>query len=220
MGRLGHAGSSIPLTRELFPTGFAGEVMHLICETWNSFSLGSSITKETPITALFREALIDAYDAAGRNWFITVEDPIVDPTFGSEEGRNDLNFYPAAHRKQKVFFTVECKRLRVRRPSRLVHLANEYVDQGMQRFVDEKYSKGLPCGGMIGYVMDGNVDEAFKRVCIEIGRRIKKLKMRTCHPMQKPSKTIPTHTPSADSFHFRSDGMFALHHAFFGVGDK
>ena len=217
MGRLGHVGSSIPLKRELFPTGFAGEVMQLMCETWNAFSLHQSIRFETRITAVFREALINAYVAAGRNWFITLEDPVIDSTFGTEEGRNDLNIFPLQFPGQKIFFTVECKRLRVKRKSGIAHLADEYVEQGMKRFVDGQYSKGLPCGGMIGYVMDNRVAEAFKKVRAEIALRTKKLKMVRKRPIRQPSIAVPKHIHSADTFHARSDGQFTIYHAFFGV---
>jgi hypothetical protein len=69
-------------------------------------------------------------------------------------GRNDLRFYPPNHQGQTIFFTVECKRLRVTTKSHFTHLANKYVEEGIQRFVDGRYSAGLPCGGMVGYVMD------------------------------------------------------------------
>jgi hypothetical protein len=217
MGRLGHVSSSQPLKRELFPTGFAGEVMQLILETWRSFSLHRNVRLETRITAVFRDALIDAYDAAGRAWFITLEDPITDLTFGTEEGRNDLNFFPPQHHRQKVFFTVECKRLHVTRKSGFVHLADAYVEKGMQRFVDGQYSSGLPCGGMVGYVMDGQVQAAFDKVQNEIGGRLKTLCIPSCNALEKPSSVLPSYEFSADTMHIRSDGKFKLYHLLVGV---
>jgi hypothetical protein len=215
MGRLGHVSSSQPLKRELFPTGFAGEVMQLILGTWQTFSLNHNVRLETRITAVFRDALIDAYVAADRSWFITLEDPITDPTFGTEEGRNDLNFFPPQHYGQKVFFTVECKRLHVTRPSGFKHLADAYVEKGMQRFVDGQYSRGLPCGGMVGYVMDGQIVSAFTKVQTEIENRYNQLRIPVGKPIQKPSVTLSDYEFSADTVHVRSDGEFMLHHALF-----
>jgi hypothetical protein len=212
MGRLGHVSSSQPLKRELFPTGFAGEVMQLILGTWQTFSLHRIVRLETRITAVFRDALIEAYVAAGRSWFITLEDPITDPTFGTEEGRNDLNFFPPQHYGQKVFFTVECKRLRVMRDSGFVHLADAYVEKGIQRFVDGQYSSGLPCGGMVGYVMDGQVQAAFDKVQNEIAGRFRALCAPDRNALEKPSSVLPSYEFSADTVHIRSDGEFKLHH--------
>jgi hypothetical protein len=85
--------------------------MRLTLRTWRKFVPNRNLRLEERITALFRVALIQAYEAEGRKWFITLEDPIVDPTFGMQKGRNDIRFYPPRHHAQTVFFTVECKRL-------------------------------------------------------------------------------------------------------------
>jgi hypothetical protein len=212
MGRLTSTGSSSVLKRALFPRGFAGEVMVLILEVWTKFSRHQDVRLEPRITAVFRDALIRAYDAAGRKWFITLEDPITDPTFGTELGRNDLRIYPLYHRGQTVFFVVECKRLRVTTDSGFKHLADKYVDEGMQRFVDGRYASALPCGGMLGYVMDNRLDDAFAKVQAEIEDRRAALKMKKKDPFQTPSTILPGYRWSADSFHDRSDGKLCIHH--------
>ncbi len=210
-------GSSSALRRELFPSGFAGEVMLLVLETWQVFSLHRDVRLEERITAVFRDALIDAYVASGRSWFIALEDPITDPTFGTELGRNDLTFFPPHHYGQKVFFTVECKRLHVTTASGFRHLADEYVKEGLQRFVEGKYSSGLPCGGMLGYVMDNRTAEAFARVCHEIKSKSRILKMEATEMLQSPSSILPTQPQSADSIHHREDGVFTVYHLLVGV---
>lgn len=235
MGRLGHTGATMDMRRRLFPTGFGAEVMQLVLETWQEFAPHHRVRYEEPITALFRRALIDAYVAAGRNWFVTLEDPVTDPTFGTELGRNDLNFFPPNHRGQTIFFTAECKRLNVTRPPSakatakamrakktlpsptFADLAKEYVTQGMQRFVDELYSKGLPCGGMVGYVMDNDLDTAFRRVRAEIKIRRRVLRIATRHADSTPSAALPAWRHSADTRHRRNDGTILLHHILLGV---
>jgi hypothetical protein len=217
MARLGHSGSTSPLRRKLFPNGFAGEVMRHVLETWNSFSPHHQVRQETRITAVFRDALIKAYVAAGRSWFITLEDPITEPDFGTEMGRNDLRFYPPNHHGQTIFFTLECKRLRVTTKSGLKHLADKYADEGIQRFVEGRYSAGLPCGGMVGYVMDNDDSKAFASVRSQIESKRVALKMPSKNGMRVPSAVLPDHEWSADTFHTRTDGKFAVHHALVGV---
>jgi hypothetical protein len=218
MGRLNGTGSSSALRRALFPQGFPGEVMRLVLETWQEFSLHHDVRLEERITAVFRDALIDAYDAAGRSWFIALEDPVTDSTFGTEIGRNDLRFYPQQHYGQKVFFTVECKRIHVTTDSGFRHLADKYVKEGLQRFVEGKYSSGLPCGGMLGYVMDNRIADAFARVCNEIKSQRHILKMKTAEAFHSPSSILPMQPYSADSIHHRADGIFAVYHLLVGVG--
>jgi len=217
MARLTSSGSSGVLRRALFPKGFAGEVMVLIVDEWMRFLRHRDVRLEPRITAVFRDALIKAYVAAGRRWFITLEDPITDPTFGTELGRNDLRVYPHNHRGQTVFFVVECKRLRVTTDSGFKHLADKYVEEGIQRFVEGKYACSLPCGGMLGYVMDNRLDDAFAEVQGEIEARRTTLKMKSKDCLRTPSFTLPRYHWSADSYHERADDKLCIHHVLVGV---
>lgn len=212
MGRLNFVGSSKPLKRRLFPLGFAGEVMNLVNDTWQTFSQRAVPSTEEPLTAIFRDALIKAYIATGRRWFVTLEDPITDEAFGTELGRNDLRFYPPEHYGQTVYFAVECKRLHVKTQSGFKHRAAEYVSQGLQRFVDGKYGEGLPCGGMLGYVMDNRIDDAFERVKGQIKARKRKLRMPKRNAIRLPSSVLSLCAHSADTFHRCKDGKKIIHH--------
>ena len=186
--------------------------MALILDEWTRFSRHRQVRLEPRITAVFRDALIKAYAAAGRRWFITLEDPITDPDFGTELGRNDLRIYPQNHRGQTIFFVVECKRLHVTTESGFRHLADKYVTEGMQRFADGKYAGGLPYGGMLGYVMDDQLDDALARIRKEIRTRHTTLKMKTRDFNRIPSSTLSQYPWSADSLHERADGDLRIHH--------
>lgn len=217
MGRLKHSGSTTSLRRQLFPTGFAGEVMLHIVETWRDFALDINVRHETRITAVFRQALINAYVTAGRSWFVTLEDPITEPSFGTELGRNDLRFYPPDHHGQTIFFTVECKRLRVTTASGFDPRIGDYVDKGVLRFVTGQYSSGLPCGAMIGYVMDNNLREAFASVRSQIELRRGVLKISSKEALCRPSTKLPNHEWSADTLHKLKSGDFVVHHVLLGA---
>jgi hypothetical protein len=220
MARLSHSGSTRDLRLALFPIGFAGEVMVHLLETWRTLCLQRQVSKETAITAVFRDALINAYVAAGRSWFITLEDPITELDFGTETGRNDLRFYPPNHYGQSIFFTVECKRLRVVGESGLRHLADKYAEEGIQRFVDGRYSKGLPCGGMVGYVMDNQTELAFASMQAEILSKTRRaLKVPAREGIRVPSAVLPDYEWSADTFHNRRDCKFLVHHLLVGVSN-
>ena len=190
-------------------------MLHIV-ETWQALLLNQQIKHETRITAVFRDALIKAYVAAGRSWFIALEDPITDPEFGTELGRNDLRFYPQNHYGQTVFFTVECKRLRVSTGTGISQLADKYVEEGVQRFVDGRYSFGLPCGGMVGYVMDNEMSKAFAAVQAAVKSKRKKVRLRA-KSLRVPSVVLPKYQWSADTGHTTKDGDFAVHHALLGV---
>jgi len=215
MERVTGRGSSSTLRRALFPDGFAGEVMMLISETWQAFSMHHEVRHEEPITALFADALVSAYEQKNWPWFIFPEVPVTDPVYGTQLGRNDLNFF---HRNlpQRIFFTVECKRLHVR-TSKFVHLADKYVDEGLVRFAEGKYSAGLPCGGMLGYVMDNDMTTAFDRIRKEIIKRCENLKIKGDPSFSQPSRIMKKLVHSADTIHERTDGDFIVHHLLVGV---
>ncbi len=187
--------------------------MALIVETWTQFSIRAQIRLETRITSLFRDAILDREEVSQRSWFVTLEDPLNDPHFGTELGRNDLRFYPQVHNRQTVYFTVECKRLRVRTPSGFDCLATDYVKSGMQRFISGYYSRSLPCGGMLAYVMDNQLNDAMIDVLCAIDPERSNLGMPAIGAIATPSALIPAHSWSLDSQHQRANEQFAIYHA-------
>ena len=66
---------------------------------------------------------------------------------------------------RRAYLAYECKKLNVLRRGTRLSQARAYVgEEGMMRFVTEKYAKDLPVGCMLGYVMDGDVQWAYTRV--------------------------------------------------------
>lgn len=73
------------------------------------------------------------------------------------------------------YIAYECKRLnRINSEGkRTGSQAGPYVEEGMYRYVTAKYSKKLPYGCMIGYVMDGDIRFALKQLESAINQREK-----------------------------------------------
>ena len=67
--------------------------------------------------------------------------------------------------RNNLCLAIECKRLNViKKHGQRDSLAQDYVQKGMMRFVNAQYAPDLPLGGMIGYVMDGDVPFAFAAI--------------------------------------------------------
>ena len=80
-----------------------------------------------------------------------------------ETGRIDMAMIVDHDREH--YLAYECKRLNVtRRDGTRRALAQEYVDEGVMRYVTEQYAEDLPTGCMMGYVMDGDLDFARERI--------------------------------------------------------
>lgn len=217
MGRVTGRGSSSALRRALFSGGFAGEVMMLISEMWPTFNMHHEVRLEERITALFHDALVDAYERRNWPWFIMTEVPVTDPTFGTQTGRNDLRFYHRDVPGQRTFFVVECKRLHVRTQSGFRHLVDEYVDEGLKRFVENKYAAEQPCASMVAYVMDNEVEVAMNRVQAEITTKSHQLRIKGKPAFKQPSKLLQNHQQSGDTIHLRKHGSIVVHHLLLGV---
>ena len=79
-------------------------------------------------------------------------------------GQIDFIAQPFGVRNRELYLAYECKRLNVRGSGGPRSQATEYVKDGVARFVTEQYSAGLPLGCMLGYVEDGDVHMANRKV--------------------------------------------------------
>jgi hypothetical protein len=82
----------------------------------------------------------------------------------------------------ECYVAFECKRLNVLSKNKMASLATPYVEEGMMRYVRAQYARELPLGAMIGYVLDGNVASAARRICRAISRKATKLHVNSTPP--------------------------------------
>lgn len=203
-------GSSGPLHLALFPKGMGGEVMQVIRDVWYDDAF-IDLKLENRITALLCQKLIDAFERDGHPWIVIPELPLHDPEYGTELGRNDLSIMHRAC-SQRDYFTVECKRLHVRKNGRFSSLAADYVTEGLIRFATGKYGEGRLHGGMIGYVLDADMKLALKRIDEQIAKRASDLRMAEGVKVSPPSSVLPNECYSFDTVHFLDTEQFTVFH--------
>jgi hypothetical protein len=108
-------------------------------------------------------------------------------------------------------FIVECKRL-FQQPSK----NKPYLDDGLIRFINLKYSETNQIAGMVGFVVSGDLNMIFEKTCQDT---------QSFHPTN-PSKPIKTPTNSNwnhsfTSFHERTDKSdITIYHLFFEFRDN
>lgn len=105
---------------------------------------------------------------------------------------------------KKAYFGAECKLLEANDKT----LCDHYVSQGMQRYLDGKYSPKCPDGAMLGYVR--------QTACSDVANE---LKMRINALAEEPDfyKT-DTLTPFEEHYlsrHNLAKGIFTIHHLLF-----
>ena len=77
-----------------------------------------------------------------------------------DDGRIDLTFHPLVP-SEEIYFALECKRVNVLQPNgKIRRYFAEYVTLGLTRFVTGQYSRAVRHGGMLAFVLDGDVNAA------------------------------------------------------------
>ena len=90
--------------------------------------------------------------------------------FGHDENgvafsKGKIDFVVCWDQDREKYLAYEAKRLNVKsKRGSTSSLATAYVTQGLVRFVTEQYSKGLPVGCMLGYVLDGNTSSVKPKI--------------------------------------------------------
>lgn len=195
----------------LFPAGWEGEALQFVSDVWNELVLPRAARLEPRITKLLTGAIVARYEREERDWFCVPESPDWNEE-GKEISRTDIRLYPPGRKRRHVSLILEGKRLNT--PA---SRAAEYVGaDGMMCFIPTakvpvKYAAGLPCGAMLGYVLDGNVSRAHKAVCQAIKSK------RTALLLTVDGEFRPYELPNSHKFHGITkhqcpDGVFLIYH--------
>ena len=199
---------------DMFPGELVPDIIELILEAWSQVKLSKSDRLEVPLTRKLYCHLISLKRHALLPFSVWLESSEIDVVSMAEKGRIDIRFSHGY--REDVYFAIECKRLNVCRGRRRVFLADEYVNEGMMRFVSGKYAAGLDKGGMLGYVMDGRLDDAISSVTMAIESRKQMLAMAANSTLKK-SLTCPQNRRVHETNHKSSSCQILLHHMFVAV---
>ena len=203
--------------RDLFPDELVPDILELVVETWKIFAKPQRTEHEVPITKDFCLLLQRQKNATSLPFKIRWELPLLDSTSVINPGRADLIFDFINTSREEIYFLFECKRLCVPFPSGWQSQAGEYIgDDGMMCFIFGKYSSGLPAGGMIGYVMDGNVLRAISSVTKAVEDNRDALCLAK-HTGLQNNRLMPKNDSVKETDHDLSTRNFMMHHIFLKV---
>lgn len=198
-----------------FPEDSAASLLGLILDAWaQARKRVAPRMREVKIThSLVTELRRDPRLRNGL-FEVTREVPLDDPLADRETGRIDLGFTSKAT-QPGVYLGCECKRLRVPYKSGVDSGADAYVKAGMSRFFDaHNYGAGQRHGGMIGFVMDGQLRRAIASVakCVNTERTALSLR-----GVLSPSVLISGRPEVLQTEHDRTAAPLTLHHLFLCV---
>lgn len=167
---------------DTFPESLIPDVLQLILEGWDAIRPVQSDAREEPITRRLRESIRRAKNHRKLPFTVWPEASETDLSTGKEIGRIDLLFLHG-HRED-VYLSFECKRLYYDdgRGGFPANVSKYTGNDGMMCFVTEKYSRGLPHGGMIGYILNQSLENAREMIEKSMGVNSNPLCLQTDPP--------------------------------------
>ena len=216
---MGAEGNAKRWRRDLFPHELIPEILELVMTSWDSFKKPDRLEREVSISEEFvKKIRIERNRRDDLPFHVWPEVNTLD-TQAEDKGRTDILFAFLGTPQEEIHFVFECKRLRIPYPppSRLATNNSEYVNrQGMMCFVTGKYSRSVTNGGMIGYVMDGQIKEAI----ISVGKLIKnkRLDLKLAKDTSLERSSVMGNSQNVrETRHILNERKFTIHHIFLAV---
>src|ERR1700733_5155811 len=154
------------------------DVLELVSNSWREMPRLPCNAREDPTTETFCKLLRRNRDSGNLPFQIQIQMVELDPEEGEDQGRMDIAFVPLVP-SESIYFCLECKRLNVCDGEAIRPYFAEYVKHGMVRFVRGQYARLVRHGGMLAYVLDGQIEKAIKGVELAIKARQTVLGMRS-----------------------------------------
>lgn len=189
-------------------------ILQVVLESWEEIPHFAADEREDDITIALCRALKRNRTARGLMFQIHTQLVELDPMPGEDLGRLDIAFIPLVPRED-IYFCLESKRLNVVKDGQPRAYASEYVTLGMLRFVTGQYSKAVRHGGMLAYVLDGDVVRAMSNVEANIRNRHSVLCMAAPGAFL-PSTALAVEPRARETHHQRvhEASLFRIHHLF------
>lgn len=192
------------------------QILHLVVSTWDGMQPPALDAHEDDITVALCRELRTSRTARGLMFTIDTQMVELDPQPGESMGRLDIAFRPTIPRED-VYFCLECKRLNAQVNGKIRAYAVEYVTHGMLRFVTGQYARAVRHGGMLAYVLDGDLKRALANIEDNLATHGNTLRMASPGAFQ-PSSTGADDSRIRETHHQRLHDatVFRIHHVLVG----
>ena len=118
--------------------------------------LGKAMTKEKNSRPKLKERIRIEEEVGTRSF----------PNLPKPKGRIDIKIIYSYNENE--YFGMECKRVSSTKPDR--DLAKDYVLKGVKRFVEGTYSLGHDYAAMLGFVIDGKINDCTDLICDRLNK--------------------------------------------------
>ena len=189
-------------------------IVDLVIETWEAMPAPLGNELEDSVSESLCRLLRQSRNRCDLPFRIDSQQVELDPAADQDQGRMDIVFSPPVPR-ENIYFCLECKRINVRGGDGVRPYFAEYVRFGMLRFVHGQYAKSVRYGGMLAFVLDGDVPGAIAGVEGNIRNHHGDLGMDAPGGFQA-STMRPTDDRVRETRHRRTThpDLFVIHHMF------
>ena len=147
---------------------------------------------------------------------IRLQPEIVSVDSDKNASAGKIDFIVSCGLGAEIYFAIEAKRLRVRSISGKMDAGNDdYVNDGMMRFVSGQYAPFMKTGAMLGYVYDRDIKKACSGVDGYIKSRAKELRLTS--PKQLTRASILPDKAIYETRHGLKKRSFLIYHIFLAV---
>lgn len=190
------------------------QILELVVGTWEAMPPPAGNELEDTVSESLCRALRQSRSRCDLPFRIDTQLVELDPAAGQDQGRMDIVFSPPVPRED-IYFCLECKRINVRGEDGVRPYFVEYVRFGMFRFVRGQYANSVRNGGMLAFVLNGDVTGAINSVQGNLGNLFDDLGMDA--PGAFLISTVrPTDARIRETRHRRVNHAetFVIHHLF------
>ncbi|MBK1842055.1 hypothetical protein JHL17_32130 [Azospirillum sp. YIM B02556] len=189
-------------------------ILDVVISTWETMPPPAGNELEDTVSEALCRALRQSRNRCDLPFRIDTQMVELDPEAGQDQGRMDIVFSPPVPREE-IYFCLECKRLNVREADGVRPYFAEYVRYGMFRFVRGQYSRSVQSGGMLAFVLDGDLARAMAGVESNVGNHHRELGM-TTPGIFRASAARPNDDRVRETEHNRGAnlGSFIIQHLF------
>ncbi|MFZ0450419.1 MAG: hypothetical protein WAL98_14375 [Desulfatiglandaceae bacterium] len=157
--------------RQLFPQDHIPAVLDSLLEAGVTLRKETANDHENWISRRLYRRVIRIFPFRDGPLDIRLQPEIVATDSDENRASGQVDFLVSCGLGAEIYFAIEAKRLRVRSTSGKMDAGNDdYVNDGMMRFVTGQYAPFMNTGAMLGYVYDGDINKARSGVASYIAR--------------------------------------------------
>lgn len=195
---------------DVFPESLLPWLFRIILHEWPKFPRTSRQPLENRITIPFVGHLQICADTRRLPFIFDFGAKILDADKDTVIGELDIRVMRG--QRPKVFFAFECKCLNVLRNGKRYSQAGKYIGiDGMGCFLSGRYCGGSDIGGMIGYVMDNDLDYAKLAVNRALRRNIEPLGLKEPEHLSQTSM-CSEESRCSETRHLINNKLFTIYH--------